>query len=515
MKKKYLVFFSLAVAFMAGCADEKEMEPTLEKVTPATITTVAAGETIKVTLESNTDWTASVTSGKEAGWVTIEGGSGEGNGEFSVVISAFEGFGEGRDTSIDIVAGIGGNSKKYTLAINQTGIEAALSIDPTSHGFGPHAGAVTVNVTSNGLWTAEVADASSNPWCTLENPEGNGNGGFVINVQENPAEGIRNATVKVTMGGEEADVTISQTGHVFTEGAALVSPLTMDNEFEISMEGDWTASSEDPWIDVTARSGQGAGTLKFKSLANADDITASRTGTIAVSSRFETLSVSVTQIPMAVYTKHTIGGVEYELYWSTLLLGEKGEFMPMPDERGYLYQFNRMVAYSPFDPCTPEFNIERIKEVDTDWQPENNPCPEGWRMPHRMEAVAIHTLETKVAEVRSGDRDSRCNGFFVSRDEDSLEEATLYDMKGCLFFPAAKIRDARDGAFIIPNSTYFVEDTETATFWTTTEWQQNMLPGQTAFAITYGHTNKYGLSPTETGFSKNNGCPVRCVKDVE
>ena len=505
----------LAAIMMAGCDKEKNVEPTLEKVNPASITAVAGGETVKVTLESNTTWSAAITSGEETGWVTIRDGSGEGNGEFSVDIAALEGFGEGRDTSIDIVAGTGDNAKKYTLNINQAGVAATLSVDPSEKSFDSASNSLTVAVTSNGKWTAEVADASGNPWCTLENHAGTGNGAFVINVGDNNDAGTRDVTVKVKMedAEKEATVAISQTGRTFSEDSILVSPLTMDNEYEVTLEGAWTASSEDTWIDVTAKSGQGAGTLKFKSTANAEDITASRKGTIVVASGMETLTITVTQVPMAVFVKYTVNGVDYELYWSTLLVGEFRKFMTMPDERGYFYQFNRKVAYSPFDPCTPEFSLDPIKEEKTDWQPENDPCPEGWKMPNRMEGVALQTQACTVVEVAQGERGSRAAGYFVSRDG-NIEEATIDDMKGCIFFPMTMIRNAKDGALTLPSTT-FVADTESSTFWTSSDWHQSLLPGQMGYSVTYGHSKNYGLLAFETQFSKNNGANVRCIKVME
>jgi hypothetical protein len=513
MKTKHLMFFLLAVVMMVGC-EKKEAEATLEKVTPAKIEATAAGDTYKVTLESNTSWTATVTSGKESGWITITDGSGNGNGEFSVKVNELTGFGEGRDTSIDIVAGTGDNTKKYVLNVNQAGTAASVSVDPTSKEFDASANSLTVTVTSNGPWAAQVVDAAGKPWCTLENGTGDGNGEFIIKVADNDGEGTREATVKVAMSGEEATVTITQTGRTFSEDTILVSPLTIDNEYDVTLEGSWTASSEDSWIDLTTKSGSGAGKLAFRSSANTDDITASRVGTIKVNSGMETLTITVTQIPMAVVVKHTVNGVEFELYWSTLPVGKYREFMPMPDDRGYFYQFNRTVAYSPFDPCTPEFNTEKVVEVKTDWQPENSPCPDGWKIPDRMEGFAMQSKGAKLAFVEAGERGSRTAGYFVTREGD-VEEATLYDMKGCVFFPMTMIRWYSSGELSFPSKTYFVEGTECATFWTSTDWHQNLLPGESAYAVTQGFSNGSGLGAFETSFSKTNGCNIRCIKIVE
>ncbi|MDR2449067.1 MAG: hypothetical protein LBD52_03820 [Prevotellaceae bacterium] len=66
------------------------------------------------------------------------------------------------------------------------------------------------------------------------------------------------------------------------------------------------------------------------------------------------------------------------LMWAKYNVDEPGTFAATPEALGKFYQFNRKIAYPATGTCT--WTIIEIDE-NSDWLVDNNPCPEGWRMP--------------------------------------------------------------------------------------------------------------------------------------
>ncbi len=68
------------------------------------------------------------------------------------------------------------------------------------------------------------------------------------------------------------------------------------------------------------------------------------------------------------------------LIWATANVGEPGTFVDSPDEIGMYYQFNRKVGYPSSGPKPDNWPASYVSDGHIDWQPENDPCPEGYRM---------------------------------------------------------------------------------------------------------------------------------------
>ncbi len=100
-------------------------------------------------------------------------------------------------------------------------------------------------------------------------------------------------------------------------------------------------------------------------------------------------------------------GVEVNgVVWSTRNVDTFRKFVEKPTDIGKLYQFNRTTAWAAEAALIsyPEgVKWDENMYEATEWSPENDPCPEGWRLPLFDELRALGD-RTKVALKWDGGR---------------------------------------------------------------------------------------------------------------
>lgn len=162
---------------------------------------------------------------------------------------------------------------------------------------------------------------------------------------------------------------------------------------------------------------------------------------IEVSSKNKILKSKVLQEPLVLGEDEVlING----LIWSTKNIDAPGTFVSSPDDPGMYYQFNRKVGYPngpQGDPAPANWPSDYTYE-DTNWLPENDPSPEGWRVPTTAEMVALWQIgATWVTKSQTGfSRD----GIIIGIPESIAKNATKYNLKqlGGLFLPQSGWRTA-------------------------------------------------------------------------
>lgn len=92
-------------------------------------------------------------------------------------------------------------------------------------------------------------------------------------------------------------------------------------------------------------------------------------------------------------------GVEINgVVWATRNVNAPGTFTKKPTDAGMLYQWNRKVGWSMVDPVKAtdgreEWNGSGAREMSRNqgskWLPENDPCPNGWRVPTSDEIAKL------------------------------------------------------------------------------------------------------------------------------
>ena len=78
--------------------------------------------------------------------------------------------------------------------------------------------------------------------------------------------------------------------------------------------------------------------------------------------------------------------------WATRNVDAPGTFATNPEDAGMLYQWNRRIGWSSTNPMVNSDGgtmWDNSRPTGTEWYAENDPCPEGWRVPTRNE---LHSL---------------------------------------------------------------------------------------------------------------------------
>ena len=76
-------------------------------------------------------------------------------------------------------------------------------------------------------------------------------------------------------------------------------------------------------------------------------------------------------------------GVEINgIVWATRNVNTPGTFAARPESAGMFYQWNRRTAWSSSGSIS---DWDTSPAEGTEWEEENDPCPEGWRIPTQAE----------------------------------------------------------------------------------------------------------------------------------
>jgi endo-1,3(4)-beta-glucanase len=162
----------------------------------------------------------------------------------------------------------------------------------------------TVDVSSNVSWTA----VSNQTWLTVDPSGGFGDAKITLTAQENPTTSTRMATVTLSGNGVSNQV-ITITQDAGGVPYLLVTPAAMDFLFqantpkniEITANVPWTASSDQPWVTLSASSGSGVAIITANASNNAG--ATGRTATITISADglpAKTIMVSQNGAPISI-----------------------------------------------------------------------------------------------------------------------------------------------------------------------------------------------------------------------
>lgn len=227
-------------------------------------------DSVSVTAPDGCDWTATTTDG----WIDItsgESGSGDGTVNYTVEANPNPSLRSGSIT----IAGL-------PFTVIQDGTICVYSIDPLSAHFGSAGGSDSVSVTTgDGCdWTATAADT----WIDITSGDtGSGDGTVNYTVAPNPNPSLRTGTI--TIAG--LPLTVIQDGNlcgysIDPVSAHFGSAGGSDGVSVTAPDGcDWTATTNDSWIDVTSGdTGSGDGTVGYAVAPNPNP--SLRTGKILI-----------------------------------------------------------------------------------------------------------------------------------------------------------------------------------------------------------------------------------------
>lgn len=195
-------------------------------------------------------------------WCDISPSSGDAGEESTTVTVAYHDS-DWTDERKDTLAIKSGDQLKL-VTVTQEGT-AYLNVDKTDIIVPPTGDEVTVNVTSNQKWTAQVTEGSE--WLTItEGRSGEGDGRVVLSIPENTGE-IRTGKVILydRIGDAGAILMVTEDGAVLVPEAFELRAYSDTKTVELAVESNvaWIAECGAGWVDFEDAESEGSGTLKI------------------------------------------------------------------------------------------------------------------------------------------------------------------------------------------------------------------------------------------------------------
>ncbi len=246
---------------------------------------------------------------------------------------------------------------------------------------------------------------------------------------------------------DDSDYVIESNPDEFAIYPVAIPVVADGGTYELTINGNeaWnielvnSSSTAQDWCTLSETSGTGKKVITVTVKPSAS-FTKLRSVFIEVTAGNKTLKSKVLQETMVLGEDEVlING----MVWSTKNIGAPGTFASSPDDPGMYYQFNRKVGYPSGpqgDPAPANWPKDYVNE-ETNWLPENDPSPEGWRVPTTAEMVALWNLgATWVSKAQTG---FSTDGIIIGVPASVAKQATKDNLKqlGCLFLPQSGWRN--------------------------------------------------------------------------
>lgn len=299
---------------------------------------------------------------------------------------------------------------------------------------------------------------------------------------------------------------------------SYLAPVAESGEFTINVTstGDWTAVPEtgiDDWleIDVASGSGNGTVTVKLKEIAGGDSEV--RTGTVTFRAGVNSAILTV---------QHGYAMQIGNLIWAKANVGESGRFASSPDDPGMLYQYASNVAWTnnyPDDDYSngitsgPEGYPTGAKNSPQTWPEDQDPCPEGWRVPTADEVTALMGTDTdnKFGWLEPSASSFGAPGVACGLAKETAKAATKDNMAGCIFLPCSGNRAWKNGLYQNPTHVTIQSSTIANVAGNNDgnayRYVVKIMGSDTNFALPSSPENKWGYGELNMAYS------VRCVAD--
>jgi hypothetical protein len=224
---------------------------------------------------------------------------------------------------------------------------------------------------------------------------------------------------------------------VSADGGTYELTVTGNESWSVELTG--SNSTVAGWCTLSDTSGSGAKVITV-TVKPSTSFVKFREIIINVTSATKTLRSKVLQETMVLGENEVLinGRV-----WSTVNVGAPGTFVSSPDQAGMFYQFNRKVGYpsGPQDSPAPANWPSTYTNEETNWLSENDPSPQGWRVPTTQEMVDLWTIgATWVSKAQTG---FAVDGIIIGVPASVAANANKDNLKqlGCLFLPQSGWRN--------------------------------------------------------------------------
>ena len=348
---------------------------------------------------------------------------------------------------------------------------------------------------------------------------------FSVTVTANGIQSRFEKTVESDETGKFAAGTVNHIKAEFTEveevdpnltvsiEPSYMAPIAASGEFTINVTstGDWTVVPEtgiDDWLEVSALKGSGNGTVTvtLKELAGGDSDV--RTGKV-------TFRAGVNSAVLTV--QHGYAQQIGNLVWAKANVGESGRFAESPDAPGMLYQYASKTGWSNDYPNNgteaPEGYPTGAKNSPLTWAEDQDPCPEGWRVPTADEVTALLGTDS---DNKFGWLEPSASGFAIpgvacGLSKETAKTASKDNMAGCIFLPCSGNRHWKHGQYQNPTHATMqsstIADVKGNGDGNAYRYVVKIMGSDTNFTLPSSPENKWGYAELNMAY------PVRCVAE--
>lgn len=286
---------------------------------------------------------------------------------------------------------------------------------------------------------------------------------------------------------------------VAAEGGEYTFNITGHENWTIGV-GEANTTNTD-WVSFSQTSGSGAAEIKV-TVTQSTSFVKNRQLVIEVKNASKTLRSKVIQKTLTLGEKEVlING----MVWSTVNLNGPGEFCESPDDKGMYYQFNSKKAWpSSGTQPVPGWAIESSAFQDkgwvtNGWHPENDPCPEGWRVPTTAEFLSV--WEKGCYRGETSQTGFKVWGAILGLPEEVAKTANKDNLKAL-------------GGIFIPNSGWINEGGNYDREWLACVRHGSSLSdthGGLFLSDVNWYTDQNGWGDGQKGRASS----VRCIKDIQ
>ena len=191
-----------------------------------------------------------------------------------------------------------------------------------------------------------------------------------------------NEPANIDLPAQFANVEIADTGGSQTITFSATADWTVTVKYE-------TQGSE--WLAVSPTSGKAGSNISLTLTVQPNTTDVERSATVTITAAEAQKSFTVTQA--ASNATAEAGVLINGVVWATRNVDEFRTFVKKPEDAGMFYQWNRPTAW----PATGDVTgWDTTASPDSIWEPENDPCPDGWRVPtdKELSGLANNTMTT-------------------------------------------------------------------------------------------------------------------------
>ena len=382
-------------------------------------------------------------------------------------------------------------------------VTPSLEVDMDTISATTDGGDFNVKVTCNVATTTTVTYQDGDGWVFLMPKVLDGDGTLLFQISKFlDYDAVRNATATISGEGVNKVITITQTGRpkpVATDLDLDVYNIYSDVEggeytVAVSTAGEWVAVSDAAWCTIENGTALGVGEFKVKVAESTD-----------YQYRTANIKVMAGSLERTVLVQH-VGTKIGDIVWANANVDDPDTFGKNCQVRGKLYQWNAKVGYPSYsandhgdtETVVPGFTGGAVDACSETWKEENDPCPDGWRVPTKAEFETL--LATDQATPKFWFDYLMTNGMsvagaYVGLDRELMKtECGPGHLNGAIFIPQAGL---------ISRDSCKQEDWWDAAIWTATN------VGQTwdMHGLWMNGNNDYGFS----WYGSMSGLSVRCV----